>query len=608
MAERSSFSRLLDEQRHALSTALEAEARDRGNEIPQQLLREVVEEPLGHPASTVYRGALRETFGGDPPLALVAFDTPGVHDFVFRVRRPVDVGGGSHLIADFTSLKPTTRRIRSVHQIVGSLGHPPGSVVFAGGGRGLVVVPAHGAARLREGLEEVLRQATGGDLETVTATVAAWPQDLGAAAAPTAFANGGERPMSRYAATVSALMGRLSRARSTRERFADTLPPKARRCDACRRRLATVPRPRAGEQLCVPCARRRELGGQLKKHADEARTFEDLAKKDPEDPDAPTDNMIAVLYADGANVGRAFQELDSMARHRALSESVEEAFRAAYEEVRKIPGLRGEEERLLCQAPIRGGDDLVVILPARAALEASRGIVRTVEAAFDSRHHPLLRDAFADAPQGLRKRLDAFGVGIGIAFAELHFPVGFLVRYAEELLASAKARIRASGQGTGKDPLRSALDFLVLTSGSPLSESIPGLRQRHYRTPPRGREPGLLLTERPFSLPELDRLLDGATHLRTVASSQLFALRQELLRGHALSRSFWRYQHARAKEGDGWAAYRKAHNVPLSQIDSLLWRDAAAPRGESGAWKSTPVLDALEVLDLLPPQARGGAR
>ena len=28
--------------------------------------------------------------GDDPSLALVAFDTPGIQDYIFKVRRPVD--------------------------------------------------------------------------------------------------------------------------------------------------------------------------------------------------------------------------------------------------------------------------------------------------------------------------------------------------------------------------------------------------------------------------------------------------------------------------------------------------------------------------------------
>jgi hypothetical protein len=353
-----------------------------------------------------------------------------------------------------------------------------------------------------------------------------------------------------------------------------------------------VERRQAGEWICGPCSIRRTLGGKLKKGADEAKTFEDLV--------SPDDRRIAVLYADGANVGAAFQEIDSMARHRALSVAVEEAFDAAVAEIRSSRELRDAEARLLCQAPIRGGDDAVLILPAFFALAAANRLVRSVETRFDLERNPLLRDAFRSAPARLRECVESFGVGVGIAFGDAHFPASFLVRYAEELLKSAKCLVHDEGLAPGsQERFRSAVDFLILASGNPLSESIGELRKAHFRIAPRRREPGRLLTERPYSIGGFTRLLQDAAALAKVPRTQLFAVRQEILRGYAVSRSFWRYQHARAKPGPGWVQYRQGHGAGLVDVDGLLWRTPLRSSGP-GDWKTTSYLDALEVLDLFP--------
>ncbi len=584
------FEQIVQQQGEALTQALISQAKNSRVTLPAELARRIGTAVLTGGAANKDFVTLRDLFHERPPLTLVAFDTPGVHDYVFRVRRPVDLAGGSHLVAAFTHQSAREAGICSVYEILSQSGLPAGVLIFAGGGKGLAIVPTHRAADLRFAIEAVLANKTHGDLKTVTAELSVWPEDLGPAPAGVAT---GTRAATRYAAAVSVLMARLARERSHGERFGETVEPTARRCAACRRRPGTKERSAAGEWICDSCVVRRDLGGKLKRSVDEAKTFEQLVSDE--------DHRLAVLYADGANVGVAFQQIDSMARHRALSSAVEAAFDVAVEKVRE--GLRDEEERLLCQVPIRGGDDAIVILPARKALGAARTLVRAVESAFDLNGNALLRDAFCAAPKDLRRGVERFGVGVGIVFADRHFPVGFLVHYAEELLRSAKGLVHGGTATSGS--IRSAVDYLVLESGNPLSESIERLRDAHFRVEPRGREPGLRLTERPFSTDALERVIRDAEALRKVEPSQLFALRQELLRGFALSRNFWRYQHARAKDDSGWTLYRKAYGVGLAEVDQLLWRDAV-PAGGADPWKSTSVLDALEILDLIPVSATVG--
>jgi hypothetical protein len=240
---------------------------------------------------------------------------------------------------------------------------------------------------------------------------------------------------------------------------------------------------------------------------------------------------------------------------------------------------------------------------------------------------------FPDASEEMRQQLTTFGLGVGIAVAPFHFPIEFLVDYAYQLLKSAKQRIRQGArqnvqqnvqgarqnvQGarqnvhSAQQNVHSAVDFLVLRSGTPLTTSIAELRRRHARRGPENGGAGRLLTQRPLSADDFAQQVRRARSLRQhVPTAQLQAMRREIRRGPDLSRSLWRYQHARAKDGQGWAAWREAEGCALAEVDTLLWQttpppaDAPTGDGSSEDWLTTSYLDTLEILDLLPPATPG---
>jgi hypothetical protein len=581
--------------REALSRALTVEANARDLEAPPGLFDEVVGRLEARSRE------MRELFGGRPPLALVHFDTPGIQEYVFKVKRPVDLFGGSRLVYHFTD-PDEAREVSLYRHLAGaSVAVPPSAVIYAGGGNGLLLVAASEAKCVAKMLGEILAGATGSDLRTMTAVLEVWPEELspGSAAIPEGMeeALGRLQPVSRYAAAVAALSARLSRARSRQSRLAEPIPPSrhARRCDACHQRIGEPRRSYEGEKkerLCGSCEARWRYGGQEKQEAEESRTFEDLVRGLPETP-------LAVLYADGANVGRAFQRLESMTQHRALSLAVDAAMNEAKKKaLAASPWLRGKESHRV-QTAISGGDDLVLVLPALAVADAVGPLIESFEAAFDLKSNARLREAFAGAPQELRDRIGKFGLGIGIAIADFHFPIQFLLIYARELLKSAKSRIR--------DGERSAVDFLVLRSGTPLSESVTDLRVQQLKRKPEGDRPGLWLTRRPLSRKEFVELVRRTRLLLDhVPTSQVHAIRREIGRGYELSRSLWRYQHARAKDGKGWAAYREDLGRGLEQVDGLLWSELT-DNGRKG-WLGTDFLDALDLFDLVQEPRKDDGR
>ncbi|MEM9553821.1 MAG: hypothetical protein AAGC60_06160 [Acidobacteriota bacterium] len=566
----------------AVFTALESQAESRR-----------VSLPAGHTPETVRDAAhderLRQIFDR-APLALLGFDTPGIQSYIFQVQRQVDVMGGSFLVEGFTDQVDG-----SLYTHLDAAKIDRRAVIFAGGGSGLLVVPADVAASTADALEKPLSEATAGDLFSVATFLPIWPRDLSSEPPPElalgelASLGEGSVAASRYAATVAALEALKQNERSKRLRLVESLPTDRyiERCDACQRAKGYERSYPDGEsyRICPGCEARRGFGQHERGEERQAPNFPDLVA-------GLSSRDLAVLYADGANVGGAFLEIRSMVEHAVLSQAVRDAMEDALLTVeskldvffKSLPGAGATENGKRYQTPVKGGDDLVVVLPATAAVAIVVPLIEAYERFFDQEVEPRLEGCAASERTRIRRRLGQFGLGFGLAIADHQFPIQFLLDYAGSLLKSAKARI---------DPdagIRSAVDYLILRTGNPLSRDLEQLRSTHYR------RPSLQLTERPYSLAGFKTLLDEVDALRRVTPSQVHAMRRELDHGRARSRSLWRYQHARAEGGRGWAAYREHLGRRLDEVDSLLWS-----KGEGDVY-STRYLDAFELFDHAPWQ------
>ena len=524
-------------------------------------------------------GTLPAFFGDQAPLALVQFDTPGLQEYVFRVSRPIDIRGGSSIVRDFTPPPNTSNGAGSSIYASLSPGVTRNNFIYAGAGNGLLVVPAHKADEVRDAIEQALSDITKGELRSIAVALPVWPDDLDPAAGNPpppglAAALGRPVPMGRYALARGVLQVRLARRRSESTRLRPSLVSSddhARRCDACK---INVGRPRQRPtpdeaHLCAACEARRDFAGRERRQAQEPRTFEDVVK-------GTGSRAMAVLYADGANFGRLFREAANPGDHHARSVMVDGAFEVARTRVeafvRAVAGADDGDDDLRVQTSIAGGDDLVLVVPGTLALNCAQILLKTLESAFDSQLAAL----------GIPPGEQPPGVGLGVVVADHHFPLPLLLHYAKELMGLAKTkRLR------GPNPARSAVDFMVLTSGSPLGGAIEGSRDARH-------------TRRPYRRQEFDDFLVYVRALAEVAheaSAQVHAVRQEVLRGVEASRSLWRYQHARSDDerddARGWGRFRATLGCRLADVDRLLWESAA-----DGS-PTTRYLDAVEALACL---------
>lgn len=209
---------------------------------------------------------------------------------------------------------------------------------------------------------------------------------------------------------------------------------------------------------------------------------------------------IGVFYADGNEMGSLIQRpevTETIEKYSDFSSNISKWNISALEKaadtvnVNRTDGFPG---RIL----IRGGDDLLVVLPAESALKFARVFLE--EASGD------------DSP---------FKEGIcgGLVLSQPSMPFSILFSKAEELAVNAKKQMwllkrdaKTGSDNTSRSPRqKSALDFMVVTS--PLLEPLGSQPERQHYILPDGRNYAFL-TARPYLVEELGELVKHIRRLK----------------------------------------------------------------------------------------------
>ncbi|HEU4727523.1 MAG TPA: hypothetical protein VFT22_06535 [Kofleriaceae bacterium] len=350
--------------------------------------------------------------GNDPWL--VGYDANGIQELIAASGRPIAMRGASEAILQFD------KEARG-----GEL------TIFAGGGRGVALARSREAAdQLGRELVRRYRAITHGGV-------------MASAAVP--FRRGGDAE----AQSIRWLRDRLEIAKD------EALPPGGKlpasretECTDCHSYHGT-PRKR-DEQIELVCARclamqdrgrhaisfgggRREMSQSIAEIAEEGR--------------------IAVISADGNNLGALFESLGTLVELAVVSEVVANSFRTAQKfalscvsENKRVPLLTG-------------GDDVRAFIPPSAVLRYVRTLVDGVESAV-AEHAQAARNLIS---RGTADRLAKIGIGVGAVIADVYYPAWRLVEHAHKLEDSAKAACR-------KHAWRSGFDFVIVTAEDQMTD------------------------------------------------------------------------------------------------------------------------------------------
>jgi len=555
------------------------------------------------------RALEQELFGTDKPVCLLLGDTDAIKSYVYETSTLPEIRGASEILLE---LEAKVRELFTEKIAEEAL-------IYCGGGGFLAIVPAGQAKEMKEEIEKLYLEKTGVATITVVFSNPLGYADIGRGLAPyddvqarvlSGRGAAGDLLFSHFEALladrtkrknfgelVSALTGRLQqqkRAKATAPSL-ETLPVH-RRCESCGKRAAGVRDDVRDEWICVICSQKREHGRAERrefvkgfvqwvhenKRVDIPRKRPDGKPRFPEDLDtlAGSDGRIALLYADGNNMGDLLQLMPSPASYRHFSQVLENATRdglfsalwAAFGEER----LKDPNEPLPFEIIALGGDDIVVVVPARYGWTLAVKVLEAFE------QHPgiekLQKELQGRVGNALRRPV-SLSLSAGLAIADVKYPVSFLFSLAEGLLKEAKKLAREVHTST---LCHLWLRAPVISERADVLLSALYARQR------------MVLTGRPYTAEQARRLAKLVRSLEQLPKAQRHSLAEALEKGVHVSLNYALYEAARQKERG--AQLRKAFQELGNLLEPAMggfwfWR-----RTDEG-WR-TALLDALELIEL----------
>lgn len=563
-------------------------------------------------ADTAALSELRERVPGatEQTFVLLGYDLPGIQGAIHDTSRRPIIHATSRLIQE--ACRDVVRYFEE------ATGLPRSCVVFSGGGQGLIVVPRAAANTAESAVRRAFQRVQVAqpvvarlDIRPVELVIPDWGgPELG----PVRQMLGLDPSMPAFALLRARLARRIQEQR--RVRGSEPMPGDTVRCGACHVRPAGQEQTRDGLLLCDVCRDRQHYWAEHVRSRDEQEVldFSNIARPDPGAKGrVRRENHVAVVYADGNNVGGVLDHLASIAEYRAFSRALDAVVQQGRRAVLEQMGI---EKRVTLLA---GGDDLLVLLPGPVAMGFVVAVCNAVEEMFtpdgavpsgadlDEVRDDLWRTIGPES--SARDRVGRVGLSVGVVFAEPSFPLRLMVRYGKEVLGEAKKRAHQTGE-------RSLIDFICVGTGAHIGTAVAEDRSRRLD------RDGLRLTERPYSMPELQTVLREVTALQKLPRSQIYGARRMLLDEPSLGRLNLEYQVARSRE---WQTF--CEDLAALHSEKTPFTPGRAPSNgnwllravELASWRrrrgkdtglATPILDWMELMDHVHVQSvqhhRGG--
>jgi len=368
---------------------------------------------------------------------LVGYDANGIQELITASGRPISMRGASEVILAFD------KRVRDEEL-----------TIFAGGGRGVLLARSEGEADAKaKELVARYRVTTCGGI-------------MAACAVPL------ERGRDAQARSIRWLRHRLGIEKDAAPPPTGVLPDsKASECAYCRNYRGTRDRKRDDEieKVCPRCDAMLEHGRRAGDDDEQPSRSREMSLSIEKVADR---GRIAVIAADGNNLGALFDSLHNLVELAAVSEVVATTFQNAQE--RALECVPADKRVPL----MSGGDDICAFLPPGAVLSYVEALVEVIESSASEYCHriaPLISPATAT-------RLDNLGVGIGAVVANVYYPAWRLVEYARVLEHNAKAPCYEHGW-------RSGFDFAVVTTEDSMTGDVAHIRSADDIRPLRPRSP-----------------------------------------------------------------------------------------------------------------------
>lgn len=396
--------------------------------------------------------------------SLIALDTDKIKSYVFATDVLREIRGASDLLTELNKQMPD---------------HVGGQTIYAHGGSGLFLVDTADAADAIQRVQREFAKKTRG-AASITGVSVPVPDDFDPAT-------------SDVCGLWRHLGAKLDAAKARNPPSHTTVShPLLRPGDSDGEYYATdVGHDEPGALLSCPTLAKRERNRIIRRNVEKPESLTDLSE-------ANDGGLLALIYADGDSIGNALESCKTLCEIATTAKDIYASLTEAVKAATKDIGLCPKQYDVLLQ----GGDDVVIVLPERYALEAALRITERF-------------------PLATRAKLgQELTLSTGVVWAPASFPFGVWLNLTESVLTFAKTEGAKQGQS-------GLLNFLVVSSSSQLAFS--DYYQRELVTERlEGDRFRLQRTLRPYRTDVLRDLCAYHEKLQQVSRSQLEALRRAI--------------------------------------------------------------------------------
>ncbi|MCS7159746.1 MAG: type III-B CRISPR-associated protein Cas10/Cmr2 [Gemmatales bacterium] len=581
-------------------------------------------------------------FAPDDRVCLLMRDTDAIKNYVFETSTLPEIRGGSEILIELEQAigdllqvaqergpAPEPRRSRLqewVHNTVRPSFIHDVQGIYCGGGGFLAIVRENRAEELKQLMERLYLDHTTTATITVVCSEPVPYRDLEKGLplpAPLALAQLRGRGIAEellashfnpfvsqreerknFGEWLAYLVAQLQQAKrqKTLVPFIETLPV-YRRCDSCGKRPSGKYDHTRGEEICTICWQKRERGRTKRRGylldlqdwlREQFRLEVEIEPAESFGEMVGSQGRLAVIYADGNNMGELLQRARTIHDYHLLSTSLRQATRDALFQALFDVLIQGKWRWRAAPFEIIaiGGDDVIVVVPYRAAWDVARELIRRFE------EHSAIRQLQEQFSPGSRRDRKPT-MSAGVAIADVKYPIGFLIDLAEDLLKEAKRWARATEMGT----------LCHLWLRSPVISNSARVTMKSLYEKQTG-PAKLLLTSRPYTWHEAEQLSQLATSLQSIPKSQRRALAECLEKGPLVSINYALYQATRHPHLQLQKLFGEVRDLILhgrkngKANTNWFWVESSTPKG---SYWETALLDALELADLGTKELRSAS-
>jgi hypothetical protein len=488
--------------------------------------------------------------------SLLLGDIDRIHDYIFETSNLAEVRGGSQLI----TLLITEKFEKIFGEFFNDLTHKKefeknknnGFRIYNNAGSCMIIIPTNKIKEFTTAINKEFYQKTG--IVTITCATAPIQND---------------KPQN-HITLIKFLRSQIA-IKKKKKSFFPFIESSliVERCDSCGKRPAAIKSNRTFKYLCSICYKKdqnREKSIPIKKLDLKGYTL-------PEDLDnlAGTSNYIALLYADGNEMGKAVFKSENLNKFRELSQNIEKELKNSIKSSID-PILKDNHKKLPFEILNMAGDDILMFIQGKYLFDFSLHLLETFQ-------------------ESCGEILDNPTMSLGATIFRKTYPIQYAFYITNSLLKSAKYFAKK------QEKSESALSYIYLKAPIAMYSSEE-LLEYHYMS-----QHNVRLTMRPFTLTQFKKLREIAGNVKKILPS---SQREAILRSFdekslKATMNFIKYQISGMTNGEDFLnEIKKLKEIfELNDLDGSNELPIWGKRETKGQKvHTTPLLDLLELLEI----------